>query len=131
MVYTARLFLFKMQLFYNSNVFSCCIIHILYTGCAKIKKNNSGAKRLITTSTKPTNFIFALRQMNVVHARGALICDVMSPRRLYFSHWCLIITLLIWWEPSRCVPSISLLHFFFLWRCGPNAGHDLLIFEVS
>ena len=26
--------------------FGCCIIHILYTGCAKIKKNNSGAKRL-------------------------------------------------------------------------------------
>ena len=25
-----------------------CIIHILYTGCAKIKKNNSGAKRLIS-----------------------------------------------------------------------------------
>jgi len=26
--------------------FGSCIIHILYTGCAKIKKNNSGAKRL-------------------------------------------------------------------------------------
>jgi hypothetical protein len=26
-------------------VFGSCI-HILYTGCAKIKKNNSGAKRL-------------------------------------------------------------------------------------
>jgi len=28
------------------NVFGSCIIHILYTGCAEIKKNNSGAKRL-------------------------------------------------------------------------------------
>jgi len=27
-------------------LFSTCIIHILYTECAKIKKNNSGAKRL-------------------------------------------------------------------------------------
>jgi hypothetical protein len=27
-------------------LFGSCIIHILYTGCAKIKKNNSGAKRL-------------------------------------------------------------------------------------
>ena len=26
--------------------FTICIIHILYTGCAKIEKNNSGAKRL-------------------------------------------------------------------------------------
>jgi hypothetical protein len=37
----------KCGLFHNSNVFGSCIIHILYTGCAKIKKNNSGAKRLV------------------------------------------------------------------------------------
>jgi hypothetical protein len=37
-----------MQIFFhNSNVFGSCIIHILYTGCAKVLKNNSGAKRLI------------------------------------------------------------------------------------
>jgi len=36
----------KCSFFHNSNVFGSCIIHILYTGCAKIKKNNSGAKRL-------------------------------------------------------------------------------------
>ena len=35
----------KCSLFHNSNVFGSCIIHILYTGCAKIKKN-FGAKRL-------------------------------------------------------------------------------------
>ena len=28
----------KYSLFHNSNVFSSCIIHILYTGCSKIKK---------------------------------------------------------------------------------------------
>ena len=33
-------------MFHNSNVFGSCIIHILYTGCANTKKNNSGAKRL-------------------------------------------------------------------------------------
>ena len=38
MLYNLRLFLFKMQLFYNSNVFGSCNIHILYTGCSKIKK---------------------------------------------------------------------------------------------
>jgi hypothetical protein len=31
-------FFFKCSLFHNSNVFGSCIIHILYTGCAKIKK---------------------------------------------------------------------------------------------
>ena len=38
MVYTLRVFLFKMLFFYNSNIFRSCIIHILYTGCFKIKK---------------------------------------------------------------------------------------------
>jgi len=28
-------------------MFGSCIIHILYTGCAKVKKNNPGAKRLV------------------------------------------------------------------------------------
>jgi hypothetical protein len=37
----------KCSFFHNSNVFGSCIIHILYTGRAKIKKNNSDAKRLI------------------------------------------------------------------------------------
>ena len=47
----------KCSLFHNANLFGSCIIHILYTECAKIKKkNNSGAKGLtwsyplITTS---------------------------------------------------------------------------------
>ena len=46
MVYTLRLFSSKCSLFHNSNIFGSCVIHILYTGCAKIKKNSSGAKRL-------------------------------------------------------------------------------------
>jgi hypothetical protein len=34
-------------LFHNANLFGSCIIHILDTGCAKIKKNNSGPKGLM------------------------------------------------------------------------------------
>ena len=37
MLYNVRFFLFKMQ-FHNANLFGSCIIHILYTRCAKIKK---------------------------------------------------------------------------------------------
>ena len=37
-VYTLRFFPSKCSLFQNSNVFGSCIIHILYTGRAKIKK---------------------------------------------------------------------------------------------
>ena len=46
MLYTLRFLSSKCSLLHNSNVFGSCIIHILYTGCAKIKKKNSGAKRL-------------------------------------------------------------------------------------
>jgi len=46
MVYTLLFFSSKCSLFHNSNVFGSRIIHFLYTECAKIKKNNSGAKRL-------------------------------------------------------------------------------------
>ena len=45
MVYTLLFFSSKCSLFHNSNVFGSRIIHILYTECAKILKNNSGAKR--------------------------------------------------------------------------------------
>ena len=47
MVHTPRFFSSKCSLFHNSNVFGSCIIHILYTVCVKIKKNNSGGKSLV------------------------------------------------------------------------------------
>jgi riboflavin transporter FmnP len=47
MLYTLRFFISsKWSLFHNAKLFGSCIIHILYRGCAKIKKNNSGAKGL-------------------------------------------------------------------------------------
>ena len=58
-VYSPFFFSSKCSLFHNAKLFGSCIIHILYTGCAKIKKNNSGAKGLtIPTVYKvhtPTN----------------------------------------------------------------------------
>jgi len=39
-------FSLKCSLFHNFNVFSSCFNRILYTGVLKLKKNNSGAKRL-------------------------------------------------------------------------------------
>ena len=38
MVYTVRFFSSKCSLFHNSNLFGSCVIHILYTVCANIKK---------------------------------------------------------------------------------------------
>ena len=50
-----------MQFVSNSNVFGSCFIRILYTGCAKIKKNNSGAKRL-SVRIEVTEKQFTLRK---------------------------------------------------------------------
>ena len=38
MLYTLRFFSSNCSLFHNANFFGSCIIHILYTGCAEIKK---------------------------------------------------------------------------------------------
>jgi hypothetical protein len=47
MVYTVHFFpLQNAVCFIILTYFGSCIIHIFYTGCAKIKKKNSGAKRL-------------------------------------------------------------------------------------
>ena len=47
MLYTLCFFSSKCSLFHNANLFGSCIIHILYTVCAEIKKNNSGTKGVI------------------------------------------------------------------------------------
>ena len=61
MLYTLRFFLSsKCSLFHNANLFGSCIIHILYTGCAEIKKNNnSGAKGLMSFSKVSVFFVSA------------------------------------------------------------------------
>ena len=38
MLYTLRFFSSKCSLFHNANLLGSCIIHILYTECAEIKK---------------------------------------------------------------------------------------------
>jgi len=37
-IYSPFFFSSKCSVFHNSNIFGSCFIHILYTGCAKIKK---------------------------------------------------------------------------------------------
>jgi hypothetical protein len=39
MLHILRFFSSKCRLFHNATFFGSCIIHILHTGCAKIKKN--------------------------------------------------------------------------------------------
>ena len=52
MVYTLRFFFSsKCSLFHNSNIFDSCIIHTLYTGCAKIKKKQFRRLKVKTYTT--------------------------------------------------------------------------------
>jgi len=67
-VFTLLFFSSKCRLFHNSSVFGSCIIHILYTGCAKIKKNNSGAKRLIQhTHLSSVPMYFSHEKLHNIH----------------------------------------------------------------
>ena len=65
-VYSPFLSLQNAVFFYNSNLFVSSFIHILYTECAKIEKNNSGAKRLSWSVTK-----IAYRWLNPLFCQGA------------------------------------------------------------
>jgi len=59
MVYTLRFFFSsKCSLFHNSNVFGACFIHILYTGCVKIKKK-------ITPAPKAPNAVQFYKVINI------------------------------------------------------------------
>ena len=57
----------KCSLFHNSSLIVSCIIHILYTECTKIQKNNSGAKRLKYQNLLCVAFFLARWQ----HARSS------------------------------------------------------------
>ena len=66
-------FSWKCSLFRNSNIFGSCIIHILYTGCAKIKKNNSSAKRLILCNNFP-RFLIGVSKINHFLEESDFLC---------------------------------------------------------
>ena len=72
MVYTLRFFSSsKRSLFHNSNVFGPCIIHTLYTGCAKLKKKFRRLKVNIIPPSTPRSPKWTLSLMsphlNTVH----------------------------------------------------------------
>ena len=52
MLYNLNFFSSKCRLFHNATLFGFCITHILNTGCAKIGKKKSIAKRLMKLCTE-------------------------------------------------------------------------------
>ena len=84
----------KCSLFHNANFFGACIIHILYTGCAEIKKNNSGARRL--------NVVLPLRSQWLMcqhkHICSLCMCEL-------YKKCCLLNVLLL--SKLKCVECIK------------------------
>jgi len=79
MLYTLRFFSSKCILFHNAKLLGSCIIHILYTGCSKIKKNNSVAKGLISPAISLRHVAQALllfRLLGYNSARDTRLSDM-------------------------------------------------------
>ena len=58
MLYNLRFFFSsKCSLFHNANLFGSCIIHILYTECAKIKKKNYSVAKGLNSCKVPHNVV--------------------------------------------------------------------------
>jgi len=76
-------------------------IHILYTGCAKIKKNNSGAKRLIKNVTRNSRIDIILLLSSCVKNYTLFTFYIQGMLKLHTIH--------ILRSPSVCpLPSSSL-----------------------
>jgi len=60
MVYTLCFFSLKCSLFHNSNVFGSVLFTFYIQGVLKLKKNNSGAKRLMLRNVFINVFIFVV-----------------------------------------------------------------------
>ena len=79
-LYSPFFFSSKCSLFHNCNLFGSCIIHFLYTDCAKIKKNNnSGAKALRSSSS----FLRLLPRLPVTSIPPFISPSISRCRRLF------------------------------------------------
>ena len=84
MLYTLRFFSSKCSLFHNANLFGSCVIHILHTGCAEIKKSNAGAKGLNAELNPICHLLAVLGGHHIFHVSslrvkvvnyGTSVCD--------------------------------------------------------
>jgi hypothetical protein len=121
MVYTLRFLSSKCSLFHNSNVFGSCITYILYTGCAKIKIINSGAKRL--------NDIFIFIRTRIIYKYKVYlrtfvlwlmyVQHVGWPKYFYSNVYCTV---------ERSFSGRSLFGSPIIWICfGPSGKHFLTV----
>ena len=75
-LYSPFFFSSKCSLFHNADLFGSCIIHILYTECAEIKKNNSGAKG----SMRPSIFSLIIILLKCILQKSKKRCELLGFR---------------------------------------------------
>ena len=76
MVYTLRFISSKCSLFHNSNVFGSCIIHILYTGGAKVKKKFRRQKVNVTGFERGGMDSYGLIWLNILPPYALIVWKV-------------------------------------------------------
>jgi len=123
MVYTLRFFSSKCSLFHNYNLFGSCIIHILYTECAEIKKKIIPAPKGSNQWSCAVGWVghFAVKQSNMFEPEneGTTIFrnvgnyssnDKVSHLRICEStsifpptHMCLRVCVFVWGCVCMCV----------------------------
>ena len=82
MLYTLRFFFSKCSLFHNANLFGSCIIHILYTECAEIKKRiNSDTKVLML------KFLFYNKFITYLYMFPSLFAHHQEVKIVLYSIW--------------------------------------------
>ena len=108
-MYTLRFFSLKCSLFHNSNLFGSCIILILYTKCAKIKKNNSGAKRLRTAGLSYSGISFAIYEALEKSGYGKwTTCIILN----FTVRWVALSVWDLWWMQWHWLTFVSVLFGF-------------------
>jgi plasmid replication initiation protein len=116
-----------MQLVHNYNLFGSCIIHILYTECAKTKKNNSGAERLkrnvavesvevLRKKTKSIKNVYQQELTKIEKSKksGAGTDDIYQPQLAWFKRADIFLKNVVSSRTttSNLVPTLVLLHNF-------------------
>jgi len=110
MVYTLLFSLSsKCSLFLNSKVLGSSIIHILYTECAKIKKNNSGGKRLNDALSDPNDLYLYWKHPDVCETPVTYLQTDCSFCSWVFSCWRTDETACWCRKLSRLLPSLLLM----------------------
>ena len=87
MIYSPVFSSSKCSLFHNSNVFCSCIIHILYTGCAKIKKKITPAAERLKKNAQLWQRVHAHKQRSYFGTR------------MFSSNWILKHRVALTWRP--------------------------------